>query len=165
MRDPGNASRETFAVEQVEIYKGPSGTIGGRGVTGGAINLISKKPNEAYNFGDVSSMFGTDKTVRTTTNLLSKYQLSDRLSVAGQAIYSSEVFGGLFGVANEGNRIPAHWRFDLLCEYKFSHNFSTQLNVINITNELYYDAVYRDATPFAFVAPGRAGYLTLSWKY
>jgi hypothetical protein len=32
-------------------------------------------------------------------------------------------------------------------------------------NELYYDAVYRNATPFAFVAPGRAGYLTLNWKF
>jgi len=96
---------------------------------------------------------------------LSKYQLTEALSVGGQAIYASEVFSGLFAVANEGNHIPAHWRFDLLSEYKFSENFSAQLNVINITNELYYDAVYRDATPFAFVAPGRAGYLTLNWKY
>ena len=98
-------------------------------------------------------------------NLLSKYQLTDSLSVGGQAIYASEVSGGLFAVANEGNQIPAHWRFDLLSEYKFSDNFSAQLNVINITNELYYDALYRNATPFAFVAPGRAGYLTLNWKY
>jgi catecholate siderophore receptor len=102
---------------------------------------------------------------KTQFNLLSKYQLTDALSVGGQAIYASEVFGGLFAVANEGNHIPAHWRFDLLSEYKFSENFSAQLNVINITNELYYDAVYRNATPFAFVAPGRASYLTLNWKY
>ena len=76
---------------------------------------------------------------KTQFNLLSKYQLTHRLSVGGQAIYASEVFGGLFAVANEGNHIPAHWRFDLLSEYKFSDNFSAQLNVINITNELYYD--------------------------
>ena len=102
---------------------------------------------------------------KTQFNLLSKYQLSDKLSVGGQAIYSSEVFGGLFALANEGNHIAAHWRFDLLSEYKFSDNFSAQLNVINVTNELYYDSLYRNATPFAFVAPGRAGYLTLNWKY
>jgi outer membrane receptor protein involved in Fe transport len=59
----------------------------------------------------------------------------------------------------------AIWRFDLLSEYKFSENFSAQLNVINITNAPYYDAVYRNATPFAFVAPGRTGNLTLNWKY
>jgi catecholate siderophore receptor len=83
------------------------------------------------------------------------------------------VFGGLFAAGQVGaaaqpdafNRIPEHWRFDLLSEYKFDKNFSAQLNVINITNELYYDSLYRAATPFAFVAPGRSGYLTLSWKY
>jgi len=109
----------------------------------------------------------------TQFNLLSKYQLTDKLTIGGQAVYSSEVFGGLFAAGQVGtaaqpdafNRLPEHWRFDLLSEYKFDDNFSAQLNVINITNELYYDSLYRVATPFAFVAPGRAGYLTLSWKY
>jgi hypothetical protein len=39
-----------------------------------------------------------------------------------------------------------------------------------LTNELYYDAIYQapDQPPggtFAFVAPGRAGYLTVKYKY
>jgi catecholate siderophore receptor len=112
----------------------------------------------------------------TQFNLLSKYQLTENLSIGGQAVYASEVFGGLFAAGqtvasltdpsvDRFNRIPAHWRFDSLSEYKFSQHFSAQLNVINITNELYYDALYRAATPFAFVAPGRAAYLTLHWKY
>lgn len=109
----------------------------------------------------------------TQFNLLSKYQLTDKLTIGGQAVYSSEVFCGLFAAGQVGtaaqpdafNRLPEHWRFDLLSEYKFDDNFSAQLNVINITNELYYDSLYRVATPFAFVAPGRAGYLTLRWKY
>ena len=43
----------------------------------------------------------------------------------------------------------------------------TQLEVsgLNLTDELYYDAIYQAGTPFAFVAPGRAGYLTVKWKY
>jgi catecholate siderophore receptor len=112
----------------------------------------------------------------TQFNLLSKYQLTQNLSIGGQAVYASEVFGGLFAAGQTAasltdpsvdrfNRIPAHWRFDILSEYKFSQHFSAQLNVINITNELYYDSLYRASTPFAFVAPGRAGYLTLTWKY
>jgi outer membrane receptor protein involved in Fe transport len=46
---------------------------------------------------------------------------------------------------------------------------------LNLTDELYYDAIYQAGTPtatsgpdlgtFAFVAPGRAGYLTVKWKY
>jgi len=112
----------------------------------------------------------------TQFNLLSKYQLTEHLSIGGQAVYAGEVFGGLFAAGQTAasltdptvdrfNRIPAHWRFDLLSEYKFSEHFSAQLNVINVTNELYYDSLYRASTPFAFVAPGRAGYLTLNWKY
>jgi len=92
MRDPGNASRETFAVEQVEIYKGPGGTIAGRGVTGGAINLITKKPNEAYNFLDVSTMFGTDKTVRTTVDL--NQVISSGLAVRGNVLFHDQHVAG-----------------------------------------------------------------------
>jgi catecholate siderophore receptor len=98
-------------------------------------------------------------------NLLTRYQLTDKLAVGGQAIYSGDVYSGVFAADNTGNHIPAHWRFDLLSEYKFTEHFEVKLNVVNITNELYYDALYRSATPFAFVAPGRAGYLTLNWKY
>jgi catecholate siderophore receptor len=98
-------------------------------------------------------------------NLLTKYKLTDKLTIGGQAIYSSEVYGGVLAVTDDFFHIPAHWRFDALAEYEFSKNVSLQLNVVNLTNELYYDALYRNNMPFAFVAPGRAGYLTLNVKY
>ena len=101
----------------------------------------------------------------TQFNLLSMYKLTDKLSVGGQAIYSGEVYGGVLAQDSNFYHIPDHWRFDLLSEYKFTQNFAAKLNVVNVTNELYYDALYRSATPFAFVAPGRAAYLTLNWKY
>jgi catecholate siderophore receptor len=92
MRDPGKPSRETFAVEQVEIYKGPGGSIAGRGVTGGAINLISKRPNEAFNFVDVSTTFGTDKTVRTTVDL--NQVISPGLAVRGNVLFHDQHVAG-----------------------------------------------------------------------
>jgi catecholate siderophore receptor len=102
-------------------------------------------------------------------NLLTKYKLTDHLTIGGQAIYASEVLGGLFAPAVSPTgapiHIPSHWRFDLLSEYKFTDHFAVQLNVVNLTNELYYDSLYRNTTPFAFVAPGRAAYVTLNWKY
>ena len=64
-RDPGVVSREIFAVEQIEILKGPSATIGGRGTTGGAISLVSKAPSDA-SFGRVEATAGTDAMVRLT---------------------------------------------------------------------------------------------------
>lgn len=97
--------------------------------------------------------------------LLSKYQVTEQLSIGGQATYSGDVTAGFFATNDTGYRIPAHWRFDLMSEYKIDKNLSVQLNVVNLLDELYYDALYQSAGSFAFVAPGRAGYLTLNWKY
>lgn len=46
IRDAGANLRETFNTEQVEITKGPSGSIAGRGTTGGAVNVVTKKPQQ-----------------------------------------------------------------------------------------------------------------------
>lgn len=45
IRDPGWYTRDLFAVDRVEVYKGPSAFAFGRGATGGAINNASKLPN------------------------------------------------------------------------------------------------------------------------
>lgn len=97
--------------------------------------------------------------------MLSKYALTEKLTVGAQATYSGEVYSGVLAQDSNFFNIPAHWRFDALAEYKFSKNFSAQLNVVNLTDEIYYDALYRSGSPFVFIAPGRAGYLTLNWKY
>jgi len=41
-RDSGEISRDTFNVEAVEVAKGPTSVTGGRGSTGGSINLVTK---------------------------------------------------------------------------------------------------------------------------
>ncbi|HZB25232.1 MAG TPA: TonB-dependent receptor plug domain-containing protein, partial [Vicinamibacterales bacterium] len=44
VRDAGGYSRDAFNLEQVEVAKGPSSSIAGRGTTGGAINQVTKSP-------------------------------------------------------------------------------------------------------------------------
>jgi catecholate siderophore receptor len=44
VRDPGWYTRDDFSVEQVEVYKGPSSFLFGRGSTGGVVNLVTKTP-------------------------------------------------------------------------------------------------------------------------
>jgi catecholate siderophore receptor len=44
VRESGAYTRDAFNLEQVEVVKGPSGAIAGRGGTGGAINLVTKTP-------------------------------------------------------------------------------------------------------------------------
>jgi catecholate siderophore receptor len=97
-------------------------------------------------------------------SLLSKYKVTENLTVGGQAIYANEIKGGTLAASTGFETVP-YWRFDALAEYKFTDNFSAQLNVVNLTDEVYYDTLYQSPNPFVFVAPGRAGYLTLSWKY
>ena len=41
-RDPGEVTRDTFNVEAVEVAKGPTSVTGGRGSTGGSINMVTK---------------------------------------------------------------------------------------------------------------------------
>ena len=44
LRDTGFYTRDSFDVEQVEVYKGPASTLFGRGSTGGVVNQVSKAP-------------------------------------------------------------------------------------------------------------------------
>ncbi|HEX7946348.1 MAG TPA: TonB-dependent receptor [Phenylobacterium sp.] len=44
LRDFGVYTRDSFNYEEVQVLKGPSGAMFGRGTTGGAINTVSKQP-------------------------------------------------------------------------------------------------------------------------
>lgn len=66
LRDPGMQTRESFAIEQLEITKGPSSSFAGRGASGGAVNAITKAATTDYNFGKASVGVGTDNFVRAT---------------------------------------------------------------------------------------------------
>lgn len=83
LRDPGMTTRESFAVDQIEITKGPSSTFAGRGSTGGAINSITKQPNTNKDFTEIGVGFGTDDYRRTTldTNKVINERASVRLNL------------------------------------------------------------------------------------
>ncbi|HEX6096787.1 MAG TPA: TonB-dependent siderophore receptor [Thermoanaerobaculia bacterium] len=49
VREAGAYTRDAFNLEQVEVLKGPSGAVAGRGGTGGTVNLVTKSPKpEAF---------------------------------------------------------------------------------------------------------------------
>jgi catecholate siderophore receptor len=98
-------------------------------------------------------------------SMLSKYQLTDVWEIGGQAVYRSQMYGGTFLAANQGTSIPSYWRFDAFVEAKVDKNWTAKLFVNNITNKLYYDALYQSATPFVFVAPGRSVSMVLSARF
>lgn len=88
LRDPGMTTRESFAVDQIEITKGPSSTFAGRGSTGGAINSVTKQPNSDKDFTEIGVGFGTDDYSRTTLD--TNKVINDRASVRLNLLSASE---------------------------------------------------------------------------
>ena len=74
VRDTGSQSREIFAVESIEVSKGPNSAIGGRGAAGGSINLVSKKAHLGDSL-DGGFTWGSDQTQRYTFD--GNYQFTD----------------------------------------------------------------------------------------
>ena len=88
LRDPGMTIRESFAIEQVEITKGPNSTLAGRGSAGGAINAITKQATPFLNFANVKAAVGTDDHVRVTADVNKAF--SDTFAVRANVLYGYE---------------------------------------------------------------------------
>jgi catecholate siderophore receptor len=68
MRDFGSYYRDPFDLQEVEVLKGPSGILFGRGSTGGIVSEESKAPMLTP-FVSGSASFGTDLTRRGTLDI------------------------------------------------------------------------------------------------
>jgi catecholate siderophore receptor len=78
LRDFAAYTRDSFNYEEVQVLKGPSGLMFGRGTTGGAINIVSKSPYLGdRTVGHIEG--GNGAHLRATTD--SNYQLSDTAAV------------------------------------------------------------------------------------
>ena len=69
IRDPAVNIRENFFTEQIEILKGPSSTLDGRGTTGGALNIVTKQATTDSSFYIADSKFASDATKRVTLDV------------------------------------------------------------------------------------------------
>lgn len=67
-RDRGQYTRDTFAYDEIEVLKGPSSMLFGRGSTGGVINQVSKKPSLKER-SEVTASVGTNDYYRSTLDL------------------------------------------------------------------------------------------------
>jgi catecholate siderophore receptor len=68
VRDVGGYTRDSFNVEQVEVFKGPNSAYSGRGSTGGSVNLISKTP-KLNPFYDAGFSYGSHDYYRGTIDV------------------------------------------------------------------------------------------------
>jgi catecholate siderophore receptor len=97
-RDIGSQTRETFAVERIEVFKGPSSAFGGRGGAAGSINIVSKLPQNG-NFANADVTIGTDDFKRVTVDLNRK--VADRLAVRINALWHDADVAGRDAVFNK----------------------------------------------------------------
>jgi catecholate siderophore receptor len=154
------ASGAAYQVEGIDLEV--SGNITDRwSVFGGLVLMRSKVLQSA-----LPSNIGLQMAniAHESFSMLSKYKFDNGWELGGQAVYRSKIYGGTFG-ANTGTELPSYWRFDAFVEKKIDKNFTVKLYAQNLTNKLYYDTLYRSATPFVAVAPGRAFYLVTSAKF
>lgn len=73
LRDPGMTTRESFAIEQLEISKGPNSSFAGRGTAGGAVNAITKQATLDKDFTRVSVGLGSDNHKRFSADVNKGY--------------------------------------------------------------------------------------------
>ena len=80
---------------------------------------------------------------------MSKYQLTDQLAVGGTATYGGEVYGGHLAANASNNHTVDWWRFDAFAEFEVTKNIEIEVTGLNLTDELYYDAIYQAGVPDA----------------
>jgi catecholate siderophore receptor len=95
-------------------------------------------------------------TPNNSASLWTTYSITPKLTVGGGAFYVDDVYGS---VANT-TMVDSYVRYDAMAAYKLTKNVDLQLNVQNLTNEVYYDKAF--STHFANQAAGRTALLTTS---
>ena len=90
IRDRGQYYRDVFSLDAVEVLKGPSSMLFGRGSTGGVINQVSKVPSlTPSNYATLS--VGTTPAIRATADINQPMSETSafRVAVMGQDVHSS----------------------------------------------------------------------------
>ena len=156
----GRGASATIGLQDQEVVGlelGAAGNVTQSWSVFGGLSLLDTEIVKSDDASQVGLAF--PNVSETSFTLSSRHQLTDRIHAGATAVYNSEKFGGTI-TAGE-TRIPDYWRFDLFAGVDLADNVELSLNVLNVGDELYYDALYRSGTPFVYVAPGRSATLTL----
>lgn len=91
---------DMFDIESIEILRGPQGLLFGRNVTGGAVNVRTKRPDEEFNASIKASLTDSDEyTVAITTE---GSLIENKLR--GKVVLYRNDDGGYFDYVGNGNQ-------------------------------------------------------------
>lgn len=88
------------------------------------------------NLGEIGKRL--PNTPLNSFTLWTTYDITPQLTVGGGALWQSEAYVNTANTAF----VPDFWKFDAMMAYKVDKNWTLQLNVYNLTNELYYSQYY-----------------------
>jgi catecholate siderophore receptor len=157
LRDPGVTSREIFAVEQIEVVKGPSSSFGGRGTTGGSVSLEFKRPY-LNNFVRGEATVGTENHYRATVDV--NQNLGGGFAVRLNGLYHSADTPGRDFVESERYGVAAsalyqpfdglelradyyHYRLDGIPDFGHPFDVATQ-RPYKVDRDNFYGVIGRD---------------------
>jgi iron complex outermembrane receptor protein len=131
---PGFLTESLYDVDRVEILKGPQGTLYGKNTAGGAINIISKRPTDAfegYATIDYSRWETLDLTAAVSGPLSEsvKARLAATMTKQGEGYQTDIDTGQRFGKLNRGGTramfdIRLNDAADLLLNLHYSYDRS-----------------------------------------
>lgn len=104
----GFFSFDLFDVERIEVLKGPQGTLFGRNVTGGALNVVTSNPPDAF-----------DATLEATLGNYGRREFQGVVggpltdSLAGQIAFSSKNSDGFYTNTFDGRGVEGQDTFSL----------------------------------------------------
>ena len=109
IRDAGVSVRENFFTEQIEILRGPGSSFAGRGITGGAINIVTKQATTENSFYNMDTTFGTDQTKRVVLDV--NQVISPTLAVRAGGLFQDAGVAGRDYIKDDrdGGFIAAKW--------------------------------------------------------
>ncbi len=162
VRDPGVSVRENFFTEQVEILRGPGSSFAGRGTTGGAINIVTKKAGDV-DFTSIETQLASDQTKRVTIDV--NRAINPVLDVRLNGLFQDANVAGRNYVTDDRNGVAGAITFkpisDFVLTADYAHSYLNGLPdfgvpydpAINrpytegvVPRNTYYGFVYRDFT-------------------
>ena len=90
---------------------------------------------------------------------LSSMALTSRLTVGGGANYVDERYGNAANTVS----IPEYWRYDAMAALRVGTRVNLQLNVQNLTDEVYYVRPYQ--THYAALGPARSAVISATLDF
>ena len=91
VRDLAAQTRETFAVDSIQVVRGSDSTLGGRGSAGGTINILSKLP-QAQDFESLAASFGNANYKRVTVDL--NHRIGDHAALRIEGLWHDQDVAG-----------------------------------------------------------------------